>query len=257
MPKLLIAVKSCHEDRARGAHDLLREMWGNEVRNADLLFFTGRSGLADPDERIVTAPDDYKSLPYKTREIARYATNNGYDHTFFTDTGSFVFVHHLLRYDYQSSDYIGYWGMALKPFDYKAENRTRGCKMVRFTKCYPWASGGGYFLSRKALGIVAGGEPPVWAEDLGVGQMLAAHNIFLDDRSKIGYKGYVVDWICNENNGGNLDARRAWMQNLKDQSDACMTSGMCEAYKRPQTRFDPPPIRDKRINPTPWDRSTK
>jgi hypothetical protein len=255
---LLIAVKSCGVDHARGAHDLLREMWGHEVKDADLLFFTGRAGIADSDEIIVDAPDDYPGLPFKTQEIAKYARKQNYDYAFLTDTGSFVVFHHLKSYDYYTADYMGYWGLDETPFPYTAQNRERHCIQVHIPKCYPWASGGGYFLSKRAIDIVADAFPVVWAEDLNVAQVLAPHGIFLTDRSKAGYKGYIVDWIHNENNSGGLERRRMWMEGLRAKSDACIASGVCEATKVPHSRIKVTNLVDVyKMNPTPWDKRTR
>ncbi len=260
MPKLLVAVKSCVYDLKRGAHSLVREMWGRQIKDADVRFFTAGQGQPEHDEVIVDAPDDYPNLPYKTREIVRWALKGDYEHIFLCDTGSFVFVHHLENYDY-SADYIGYWGLKMEPFDYVAQNKIRHCQTVRIQRCYPWASGGGYFLSRKAMEIVAAQQPIVWAEDLNVGQALAAQGIFLTDRSHAGFKGHIVNWIHNEDNTNNLDKRRLWMASLRKQAMACALSGTCEFYKKPQTRIEQPPdfssIRKAKVTLTPWDRSTR
>lgn len=259
--KLLIAVKSCDYDRARGAHDLLRETWGKNVEHADLLFFTARpmANGADQDEVIVNTPDDYPGLPHKTRAIAKFAVDSNYDYAFLCDTGSYVFFHHLIDYDYYAADYMGYWGLNSEPFYYVAQNTARGCAATHIPKCHPWASGGGYFLSKKALEIVASTEPTVWAEDLGVGQMLAVHNIYLTDRSRQGFKGYIVDWIHGENNSGGLDERRDWMRNLQARDSMCFRAKTCAQMRNPQTRIVKDPVKEMapKINPTPWDRSTR
>lgn len=238
MPNLLIAVKSCAYDRNRGAHELVREMWGQELMTSDLRFFTAKFTIdLCADEIPVEAPDDYPGLPFKTREIVRWALQAGYDHAFLCDTGSFVMAHHLESYVYETSDYIGYWGVKLDPFSYVAQNKARGCKTVGIPRCYPWASGGGYFLSRKAMEIVAVQEPMCWAEDLNVGQALAEKGILLSDHSHQGFKGYIVDWIHNENNEGGLEKRKIWMEMKHAQSQACLASGICSLLKQSKLRF--------------------
>lgn len=238
MNKLLVAVKSCDYDRNRGAHELVREMWGSDLKFSDLRFFTAKSAVdLKFDEICVNAPDDYPSLPYKTREIVRWALWEGYEHVFLCDTGSFVTPHHLESYVYETADYIGYWGLKLNPFPYSAQNQARGCKTIKIPRCYPWASGGGYFLSRKAMEIVAEQEPMCWAEDLNVGQALAAKGILLSDHSHQGFKGYVVDWIHAEDNSGGLEARRHWMAIKKVNAGICETTGSCAILKRSRPRF--------------------
>jgi hypothetical protein len=219
--KMLIAVKSCEKDKSRGAHDLIRETWGQDVSAAggELKFFTARSGTPDLDEVIVNAPDDYAGLPYKTREIVRYALANNYDYVLLCDTSTVIFFRHLMAYDFMNYDYIGCWGMEKQgPFlqIIQAEDG-RNCPTTRILDCYPWAAGPGYILSRKAMKIVAENEPTVWAEDCWVGQVLAKNGIFLEDRYCSGFKGHVVDWDRTEHEYQNtpdlMVRRRRWMEN--------------------------------------------
>jgi hypothetical protein len=242
--KLLIAVKSCLRDRDRGAHRLIRDTWGKDVIGADLKFFMGNGAgtmLAnDIDEFHVEAPDDYAGLPQKTQEIARRAQD--YDFVFLCDTGSFVIPHHLQAFDFKDSDYIGYWGLKPEPIRFNEGNRARGCRPVIIPKCYPWASGGGYILSKKAAEIVASSKPVVWAEDCSVGQVLAAQGIFLDDRAKEGFKGYVVEWIHDEKNDAPdaMDRRRMWMTAQYEMAKRCCETGGCNSPlwdRRPQSRI--------------------
>ena len=56
MPKLLVAVKSCQYDKTRGAHSLVREMWGRQIKDSDVRFFTARpQRQPEHDEVIVDA----------------------------------------------------------------------------------------------------------------------------------------------------------------------------------------------------------
>jgi hypothetical protein len=248
---LLIAIKSCEFDRDRGAHSLIRETWGKDVVQGDLKFFTARPGrqlvtTADPDEVVVDAPDDYAGLPYKTREIVRYALANNYKHVFLCDTGSFVIPHHLVRCGFENFDYLGYWAMKLKTFAYIAQNPDRGCPAVQIPVCHPWASGGGYFLSRKPMELIAVSEPFVWAEDLWVGQVMGQYGIALEDRSRQGFKGFVVDWIHLEDNSkpDAMEFRRKWMKDRYERCQKICSSGGCasplwDEYKITHDRIDP------------------
>jgi len=251
---LLVAVKSCEFDRDRGAHSLIRETWGKDVVEGDLKFFTARPGqqliaTADPDEVIVNAPDDYAGLPYKTREIVRYALANDYEHAFLCDTGSFVIPHHLMRCGFENFDYLGYWAMKLRTFAYVAQNSDRGCPTITIPICYPWASGGGYSLSRKAMKFVAESEPFVWAEDLWVGQVMGQNRIKIEDKSRDGFKGFVVDWIHLEDNykSDAMEFRRKWMQDRYERCKKLCTIEGCasplwDEYKITHERLDPDDI---------------
>jgi Galactosyltransferase len=216
--RFLYAVKSCSVDRDRGAHQLIRDTWGKDVGNADLRFFIGiGSGaiMADVfDEVGVLASDDYRGLPFKTRQIVNWALCHDYDYIFLTDTGSFVIPHHVAAYDFANYDYMGYWGLKPEPFYFEAGDSRCGGKPTVIPRCYPWASGGGYILSRKAMDLVAAETPKHWAEDCSVSQILAAGGILLEDRAKDGYNGYIVTWIHNENNSrpDAMERRRKWME---------------------------------------------
>jgi hypothetical protein len=227
--KTLICVKSCKFDRDRGCHDLVRETWGQDTGCMDLRFFighgTGHLVIDKADEVLIDAQDAYKYLPWKTKAICKWALNQGYDSGFFCDTGSFVIPHHLLNYEF--NDYAGFWGMRNKgPFEYTASNPQKGCAPVKLKECYPWASGGGYLLSRRAMEIVAANDPFVWAEDLWVGQVLAQNGIFLEDKAHDGFKPYIVDWIHLERNDcwDSLEKREKWMKQKYEEAKS-----LCEA----------------------------
>ena len=170
MTRLLVAVKSCQRDRALGHHKTIRQTWGRDIQDFDLLFFTGPGESNNLDEVTLDVADDYDSLPSKTREILRYSLQRGYDFTFLCDTDTFLILRRLLSCGFENWDYSGRIG------SFPAIGTTFSYKDGRgYTNpnCHPWASGGlGYFLSRKAAEIVASAEPISWAEDLSVGQIL-------------------------------------------------------------------------------------
>jgi hypothetical protein len=227
--RFLFAVKSCEYDRQRGAHDLIRATWGRDI---DVRFFLGGGRAMAADEELVLAPDDYPGLPWKTREIARWAVREHYDFVFLCDTGSFVIPQHLATCGFEWYDYSGYWCMRPGSFPYTARSKNPDCPTVEIPVCYPWASGGGYILSRKALEIVASSTPMVWAEDMFVGQALAARGVLLHDMAPEGYKEYVVDWIHDEDNTGSLHSRSIWMQAKYEEAKfRCLNEG-CAEWKR-------------------------
>jgi hypothetical protein len=170
---LLIAVKSCQRDMP--LHNTIRQTWGRYVpRWASLRFFVGGfSGHVDPDVIELGCADDYRSLPYKTKEIANWFLRFGnYSHIFLCDNDTFLderfFELYFHNYDYAGR--FNYWPTGAKigtTFRYEdGQGNT-------IDPCHAWASGGfGYFLSRKAAAFVATMNPVSWAEDLSVGQVL-------------------------------------------------------------------------------------
>ena len=174
--RLLIAIKSCVRDAVRGNHDAIRRTWGKDFPACvDLRFFMGRDvnylGMMD-DEVMADAPDDYDSLPYKSREILRWSIQQNYDFSFLADTDTFVVPSKLMSCDFQRYDFSGRFGSMPelgKTFNYRDQ---RGV----YNNIHPWPSGGvGYFVSRKAAEIVVATDPVVWAEDMFVGQALGPH----------------------------------------------------------------------------------
>ena len=126
-------------------------------------FFIGRGpGPQRPDEIQLDVDDDYGGLPAKTKAICAWALANGYTEkpSFFTDDDIFVVGERLLKSGFETYDYAG---------------RLRGPSGVHPA---PYASGLGYWLSPRAMRIVA--EANVngdTAEDRFVGNVLHAAGI--------------------------------------------------------------------------------
>jgi hypothetical protein len=170
--KLLIAVKSCQDDKRLGCHDTIRKTWGFNTLPADLLFFMGGPSQSDlkSDERLIDSADDYDSLPNKTRSILRWSLVEGYDFIFLCDVDTFLIPSKLFQTNFQNFDYSGRFGSSPKIGSQFQFKDGRG---IRHEHCHPWASGGfGYFLSRKAARIIANIEPTFWAEDMYIGNTL-------------------------------------------------------------------------------------
>lgn len=185
MNNLIVCVKSCWRDRDLGFHDAIRETWGHDFKNlgVQVMFFMGHSGgqyfMAHPvgrpdalqrDEFVVDSADDYMSLPHKTRGIAAWANAKVFGHLFLCDCDTFVNATALLRLHYEMFDYAGHFKGGQQEigstFEYKDH-------MGEYPMCHPWASGGmGYFLSKRAVEIVADIYPKYWAEDMFVGQVI-------------------------------------------------------------------------------------
>lgn len=174
--RLLIAVKSCLRDKNNGSHQAIRDTWAKYLPpDVDLRFFVGgeRTTL-EPDEVYVSAPDDYWSLPLKTREIARYAVKNQYDFTFLCDTDTYVWPAKLLKCGFEEHDYCGGWQLPCHDWvlgkDYHDFIDDKGNVV---DPIYVWMSGGvGYFLSYKAAKAVSNNRIQHWAEDIQTGLVL-------------------------------------------------------------------------------------
>lgn len=160
--RLLIAIATCHQYRARA--EAQRQTWASEVGrfpNVDLRFFLGGGEAKYPDEVILPVNDGYVGLPAKTKAICAWALEHGYTNLFKTDDDSYVQLDRLLSSGCDRFDYAG---------------RLRG---PSGNYPAPYCSGFGYWLSAKAMKIVAdaqlnGDE----AEDRFVGNVLLKNQIW-------------------------------------------------------------------------------
>lgn len=221
---LLFAIKSCGDDLKKGFHRTLRQTWGQHVnpQGATLRFFVGAGVELDPvydDETRLDAQDDYHSLPWKTREIVKWATNRNFDNVFLCDTDTFVIPRKLMKTGYLNYDYYGVNSKPLgEMFNYTAPDRNR--KQWRLPHCHPWMSGGvGYFLSRHAMEIVGERLPDIWAEDLWVGQVMGP--LYLESKITAANASYECDssWHFPRNRARGRafgDAMQEWMREMYD-----------------------------------------
>jgi hypothetical protein len=144
--------------------DAVRETWAKEVPDGvDLRFFLGNvpAGYEPrPDEIILPVCDSYEALPWKLRALFRWALTNDYDFVFKTDDDVYVRPERLIEALPQHADYCG---------------RLRG-PSGGFPA--PYASGLGYWVSWKAMEILAHAEPGAHkAEDRWVGNVLSENGI--------------------------------------------------------------------------------
>jgi len=143
-PKVLIAVKSCMRDWMRGDHEIIRFTWGSYVpKNVDLKFFWGNGSgwLLGPahDEVHVDVSDDYHALAHKTKAIATYAFEKGYEFIYLCDNDTFVKPKELLESGFQNYDWSGHF------WTYDGKNKY-------------FHGGYGYFLSRLGMEIISKSE---------------------------------------------------------------------------------------------------
>jgi hypothetical protein len=123
---ILIGIEGCkaHEDR----FPVITETWGQHAignPGVHLRFFTGP---------LLGVADDYLSLPQKTRAICRYADDLDYDYLLMADTDAYVSLPRALASGFEQYDYSGF---------------------VQTWLPIPYCSGPSYWLSRKAIGILA------------------------------------------------------------------------------------------------------
>lgn len=134
MKKILIAITSCHKRADFCQYQ--RGAWISKLPQGTLSrFFYGRPGSNPrpfyfPDEVDLNVPDDYANLSFKVRGMVTWAYQHGFDYMLKVDDDTYVFPERLA---------------ALKRFDYAGE--ARSFDGLGASIC----SGGGYWLSRKAM----------------------------------------------------------------------------------------------------------
>ena len=167
--RTLIAVSTCERDAQNGCNAAMRQTWIREmprVEGFDYKIFYGRGDRALlPDEVRLEVGDDYKSLPYKTRESLRWALDHGYSYVFRAFTDTCINPYRLRTSSYTRFDYLGCF-----PGGWSPEPDSQGH--------YAYASGGpGYFLSKRAAEAAIAAEPDHWAEDLWIGDVMGRARI--------------------------------------------------------------------------------
>lgn len=149
-----------------GRRDVCRKTWVTELQELDVptMFLLGSpKAISEPycndgDELILPCPDNYPSLPQKTRWFCRYALECfDFDYLFKCDDDTYVHAQRFIQYDQAGKDYIG--------IDPTGENKFN-------------SGGAGYFLSKRAARIVADElTDATGPEDLLVGKLMARHGI--------------------------------------------------------------------------------
>jgi hypothetical protein len=155
MSKILIGVVTCEKFKERA--DAQRASWVPRIQGADVRFFLAKQDHDPlPDEVFLDCPDDYKSLPAKVKAMYQWAIANGYQKVCKLDDDTFLASRIMTVVPPQ--DYAGF---------------------LNATPPKPWCSGFCYWLSERAMRIVA--EAPIpsdeWAEDRWVGGVLHGHGI--------------------------------------------------------------------------------
>ena len=185
--KILIAIPSCRRDAHNGFNQAVRDTWlqGIEefpeveykffigdgtpvaadidaiIRASEVQGFTDHNrgidyskktveceevavaplGELQPDEVLLPCPDDYRYLAVKVQETFRWAYENGFDFVYKCDTDTYAVLDRLLASDFRNHDLYG---------------GTCGDNIC---------GGGGYWISRKAMGLAISKPVNSWAED--------------------------------------------------------------------------------------------
>jgi hypothetical protein len=188
-----------------GNNQAMRETWLPLLSahpNVDYRFFVGLNQTETQEDTVrLRVCDDYKSLPLKTRESARWAIDRGYSHLYRCFTDTCVQPSRLLDAFREDRDYCGHF-----PGGYGPGPDARGH--------YCYASGGpGYWLSRRACEEVVKAEPDHWAEDLWLGDVMGRAGIegVHDDRYFFKWSRPKSDTISVHLSRGTNVYDKSWM----------------------------------------------
>ncbi|MFQ6538464.1 MULTISPECIES: hypothetical protein [Aphanothece] len=158
--RIIIGVLTCnkHAGRANG----VRVTWARQLPETyRLLFLFGRPGQPPQmvgDQLFLDCPEAYEALPQKVHAFLQYCHEHfDFDYIFKTDDDTFLDLERFIGFDKQGGDYIGQFlslenvnSAIARTWHYgKCEDKTFEKPYQRQFLC-PWATGGGYFLSRKA-----------------------------------------------------------------------------------------------------------
>lgn len=161
--KDVLALFTCHgfAERQRSCFDTWWPM--AQARGFDVQVFDGnRLGVRD----------DYESLPYKTQALFRWGVQNGVDRMVKIDDDSYP---NMRRFEIPDVDYGG----QLTPPSDDGSGRAGAGRAPAGTHPFPYAGGGAYVVSRRAMEVLAAAPINDWAEDRWVGNTLARNGIQL------------------------------------------------------------------------------
>jgi hypothetical protein len=184
MAKLLIGILTCDKYKERA--DGIRNSWLKLVpANFRVLFLHGRPGGPEEvvgDRLYLDCPESYEMLPQKVHAFLGYSLANlEFDYLFKTDDDTYLDLERFISFDKQDSDYIGRFReqpMAERGKTWHYGKCTDKSLEVPYERPFicPWATGGGYFLSRKATEIAFARTGQTWRdslfEDVMVGEAL-------------------------------------------------------------------------------------
>lgn len=205
MSTLFIGILSCHADERNGCNQAVRDTWLKRNKYP-YKFFVGAPAPHATDvlpDDVVQLPcdDDYMSLPHKTKLMCRFMlANYPTDYLYKCDRDTYVFTERFATCGFEKYDYLGH-------FPHHPVEETH-----LFTPNpsghYGYASGGsGYFLSRRAVLLVANAPTDDWAEDRWVGSVLGRNGISGTHTERLWFKrnmecgGYKEVLACHLSHG--------------------------------------------------------
>lgn len=189
--KLVVLVVSCKKNRHK--QQAIRETWARDARlaNIDICFVEGHpeqsEALLIDDRLIVPAPDIYEYLSHKIWHAVSAALRIfDADHYLKLDDDCMLNVQKLLEFAYEDHDYIGSdinLG-SRTAFDWHSVavfNKQLAGLIFEIEPEQTWFDGqGGYFLSRKAAGIMASTPLTQYQhmlEDYATGRLMSANGL--------------------------------------------------------------------------------
>jgi hypothetical protein len=181
---ILVAIKSCHKyvDRRKAQ----AETWLPHLAT-DYFFILGKPRLVDADSLSCNVSDAFADIAPKIKYACLYALDNKVDFMFVCDDDTYVRPERLLSSGFEKHDYVGHM-------------RTDG---LDYNKGIPYAQGSAYWLSARAMEIVA--QSPIMGpgiiDDGAVGQALIDKVPFTHDwRYKPGPYPTIEELPHPENN---------------------------------------------------------
>lgn len=162
---MVIAVITCDAEPYRQRQAMQRQTW---IPLAQQAGYT----VEVFDGVTLGVPDDYLSLPLKTKALCQWALGHGYQHVLKIDDDGYLNVKNFRLVE---QDYAGI----------PAPANDLGCGrfgISAFTKGtikFHYASGGAYWLSRRAMETILAAHLDDWAEDRWVGQVMGRAGILL------------------------------------------------------------------------------
>jgi len=182
--RVLIGILTCDKYRARA--DGIRNSWLKLIpANYRVLFVHGRPGReegVEGDCLYLDCPESYEMLPRKVHAFLHYCLRHfEFDYLFKTDDDTYLDLERFISFDREGADYIGQFreqpvAETGKTWHYgKCDDKAFEVPYERPFVC-AWATGGGYFLSRRATEIAAEKTTPALAdhifEDMMIGEAL-------------------------------------------------------------------------------------
>lgn len=129
--------------------------------------------MTGPNEILLPCADDYAHLPDKVFAIVRWALAEGYDYILKCDDDTYVWPERALE------------EIRFKQWDYAGYSAHLGS-----------ISGGpGYWLSKRAMALVAESEPHTWAEDKCVEEVMSRNHVKAIQLNATHLCGLIEHWV--------------------------------------------------------------